>query len=103
MNTEALNGLFRPKGVAVIGASNKAGKIGYSVVEALKNGKYDGEIFPINPKEPEIQGLTAYKSVLELKGKIDLAHQAPLSMDSPGKNTGVGCHFLLQGIFLTQG
>ena len=27
----------------------------------------------------------------------------PLSMDSPGKNTGVGCHTLLQGIFLTQG
>ena len=32
-----------------------------------------------------------------------VAHQAPLSMDSPGKNTGVGCHFLLQGIILTQG
>ena len=31
------------------------------------------------------------------------AFQAPLSMDSPGKNTGVGCHFLLQGIFPTQG
>ena len=31
------------------------------------------------------------------------AHQAPLSMDSPGKNTRVGCHFLLQGIFLTHG
>ena len=33
------------------------------------------------------------------------AHQAPLSMDihSPGKNTGVSCHFLLQGIFPTQG
>ena len=29
-----------------------------------------------------------------------VAHQAPLSMDSPGKNTGVGCHILLQGIFL---
>ena len=29
--------------------------------------------------------------------------QAPLSWDSPGKNTGVGCHALLQGIFLTQG
>ena len=28
---------------------------------------------------------------------------APLSMGFPGKNTGVGCHFLLQGIFLTQG
>ena len=32
-----------------------------------------------------------------------IAHQAPLSMKFPGKNTGVGCHFLLQGLFLTQG
>ena len=32
-----------------------------------------------------------------------IAHQAPLSMDFPGKNIGVSCHFLLQGIFLTQG
>ena len=31
------------------------------------------------------------------------AHQAPLSMHSPGKNTGVGWHFLLQGILPTQG
>ena len=31
------------------------------------------------------------------------ASQAPLPWDSPGKNAGVGCHFLLQGIFLTQG
>jgi len=31
-----------------------------------------------------------------------VARQAPLSMDSPGKNTGVGCHALLQGIFPTQ-
>ena len=32
-----------------------------------------------------------------------VVHQPPLSMDFLGKNTGVGCHFLLQGIFLTQG
>ena len=32
-----------------------------------------------------------------------VVHQAPLSMDFPGRNTGVDCHFLLQGIFLTQG
>ena len=32
-----------------------------------------------------------------------VASQAPLSMDSPDKNTGVGCHSLLQGIILTQG
>ena len=33
---------------------------------------------------------------------VDCSHQTPLSMEFPGKNTGVGCHFLLQGIFLTQ-
>ena len=32
-----------------------------------------------------------------------VAHQAPLSWDFPGKSNGVGCHFLLQGVFLTQG
>ena len=32
-----------------------------------------------------------------------VARRAPLSMDFPGKNTGVDCHFLLQGIFPTQG
>ena len=32
-----------------------------------------------------------------------VAHQAPLSMGSPGRNTGVGCHVLLEGIFPTQG
>ena len=31
-----------------------------------------------------------------------VAYQAPHSMDSPSKSTGVGCHFLLQGIFLTR-
>ena len=34
---------------------------------------------------------------------MDYSPQAPLSMNSPGKNTGVGCHALLQGILLTQG
>ena len=31
-----------------------------------------------------------------------VAHQAPLSMGFPGKNTGVGCHFVLYGIFPTR-
>ena len=31
-----------------------------------------------------------------------IARQAPLFWDSPGKNTGVGCHSLLQGMFLTE-
>ena len=42
------------------------------------------------------------KSCLTLATPWTGACQAPLSMRSPGKNTGVGCHFLLQGIVTTQ-
>ena len=40
---------------------------------------------------------------LTLCDLMDCSPQAPLSMNSPGKSTGVGCHFLLHGIFPTQG
>ena len=42
-------------------------------------------------------------SGVQLFAPQTVAHHAPLSRDSPGKNTGVGCHTLLQEIFLTQG
>lgn len=73
MNNVVLDGLFRPESVAVIGASATPGKIGYSVVQALLNGKYEGDIYPINLKLDEIQGVKAYKSILDLKDKVDLA------------------------------
>ena len=73
MSKEVLDGLFRPKSVAVIGASATPGKIGYSVVEALNNGKYEGQIYPINLKADEILGHKAYPSVIDLTGKVDLA------------------------------
>lgn len=68
-----MDGLFKPKSVAVIGASAKPGKIGYSVVKALIDGGYAGKIYPINLKDPEILGLKAYPSILDLKGMVDLA------------------------------
>ena len=40
---------------------------------------------------------------LTLETPRNVACQDPVSMDFPGKNTGIGCHFLLQGIFLAQG
>ena len=43
------------------------------------------------------------KSCLTLATPWTVACQAPLSWDSPGKNTGVDCHALLQGIFPAQG
>lgn len=73
MSNKVLDGLFRPKSVAVIGASATPGKIGFSVVEALLNGKYAGDIYPINLKLDEILGIKVYKSISDLKDKVDLA------------------------------
>ncbi|MGC9399647.1 MAG: acetate--CoA ligase family protein [Anaerolineae bacterium] len=73
MDDEALNGLLKPQSIAVIGASNKKGKIGYTVVDNLVTSGYAGPIYPINPGETEIQGLKAYPSVLDVPGPVDAA------------------------------
>ncbi len=73
MDFEVLNGLLRPQSIAVVGASNTPGKIGYIAVQNLLDCQYPGEIYPINPKADEIQGLKAYASVLDVPGDIDTA------------------------------
>ncbi|HHE73422.1 MAG TPA: CoA-binding protein [Chloroflexi bacterium] len=73
MDLEVLNGLLRPKSVAVIGASHTPGKIGYTVVKNLLESKYEGAIYPVNPKGGEILGLKVYPSVLDVPGEIDAA------------------------------
>ncbi|MEO8311924.1 MAG: acetate--CoA ligase family protein [Caldimonas sp.] len=65
--------IMQPKSVAVIGASDEAGKIGNSVMKNLINGGYKGQIYPIHPKAAEIMGHKAYKSVKDVAGEIDTA------------------------------
>jgi acetyl coenzyme A synthetase (ADP forming)-like protein len=69
----AMNRIMNPKAVAVIGASDKEGKIGNSVMKNIINGGYEGELYPINPKADEILGKKAYKSVQDVPGEIDVA------------------------------
>ena len=73
MDHTLMNKLFKPQSIAVVGASNTVGKIGHTVIKNLLESKYEGKIYPINPKDPEVQGLKAYKSVLEVPGEIDSA------------------------------
>jgi acetyltransferase len=68
-----LDAFFRPQSVAVIGASRDPEKLGYAVLANLKEGGYQGHLYPVNPKADEILGLTAYSSVLEVPGPVDLA------------------------------
>ena len=70
---EQMNHIMKPEAVAVIGASDEAGKIGNSVMKNLINGGYKGKIYPINPSAETIMGLKAYKSVKDVPGDIDIA------------------------------
>ncbi|MDQ2734425.1 MAG: acetate--CoA ligase family protein, partial [Pseudomonadota bacterium] len=70
---KAMNRIMQPKAVAVIGASDEAGKIGNSVMKNLINGGYKGQIYPIHPKAAEIMGHKAFKSVKDVPGEIDTA------------------------------
>ncbi|HSW40083.1 MAG TPA: CoA-binding protein, partial [Acidobacteriota bacterium] len=67
-----LDSLFRPRSVAVMGASSKTLSIGNRVVKNLLDHNFKGPIYPINPKEPEILGLKAYPSILDVPGTVDL-------------------------------
>ncbi len=69
----AMNRIMKPDAVAVIGASPEDGKIGNSVMKNLINGGYQGAIYPIHPKVPEVLGRKAYKSVKDIEGSIDVA------------------------------
>ena len=68
-----LNKIMSPRSVAVIGASNKEHTIGSDIMKRLVEYGFTGKIFPINPKDSEIQGMTAYPSVLEVPEEIDMA------------------------------
>lgn len=57
--------------IAVIGASSHRHKYGNRAVRAFRSQGY--EVLPINPHEVEVEGLAAYKSVLDVPGEIDMA------------------------------
>jgi acetyltransferase len=69
-----LDGLFKPRGVAVVGASANPYSIGHIVIKNLSAYGYKGPIFPINPKGGHIRSFKAFKSVLDVPDVIDLVN-----------------------------
>ena len=73
MLKEQLDKIMRPKSVAVIGASTKPKTIGSEIMQRLRDYKFNGNIYPVNPKGGIIEGFQAYTSVAEIPGEVDLA------------------------------
>jgi len=72
-----LNNMFKPESVAVIGASNTPGKVGYIIVDNLINDGFEGKIYPVNPKGGEILGKQAYKNIKDIPEKVDFFQELP--------------------------
>ncbi len=68
----SMNRLFSPRSVAVIGASRQRGKIGAEVLHNLV-ARFRGQVFPINPNAPEIEGVRCYPRLAEVPAAVDLA------------------------------
>lgn len=69
-----LDPLFKPRAIAIVGASTKELSIGNVIIKNLQSYGYTGPIYPINPAAPEVRGIKAYKTLEEVPGEIDLAH-----------------------------
>ena len=70
---EQLDPIFKPKSIAILGASDVAGKWGHMMVERPLKTKFSGAIYPVNPNKQEILGLRAYRSILDIPDQVDLA------------------------------
>ena len=69
----ALDAIFKPEAVAVVGASDNPGKLGSHVMRSLTEGQYPGRTFPVNPGKEEMFGLKTYPSLLKIPERVDLA------------------------------
>lgn len=63
--------LFRPRAVAVIGASSNPARFGGKIIPSLQRHGYSGTIYPINPGRDEVNGLRCYPSLSETPGAVD--------------------------------
>ena len=68
-----MDSLFNPASVAVIGASDNHGKLGYHVMKSLTRGGFGGTIIPVNPGSREIMGLKTSPSIADCNSHVDLA------------------------------
>jgi len=69
----SLRWFFKPSSVAVVGASREPSSIGYRILEALVMNRFQGPVYPVNPRAKVVGSMRAYSSVTELPDPVDLA------------------------------
>ncbi|MGQ9708138.1 MAG: acetate--CoA ligase family protein [bacterium] len=73
MSLTKLDFIFKPRSIAVIGASNREGSVGRALFANILFNGYTGVVFPVNPKAKSVLGVKSYPSILNIEEELDLA------------------------------
>ena len=68
-----LDAIFRPRSIAVVGASRRRFQIGHEIVRNLVEGGFTGPVYPVNPSAPVVHSMHCFKRVQDIPGPVDLA------------------------------
>ncbi len=78
-----LDAMFTPGSVAVIGATDRPGTVGRTVLENLLHSRYHGKVYAVNAKREEVLGVKAYRSIRDIPPPVDLAIVATPALSVP--------------------
>ncbi len=70
---KGLENIFKPKSVAVIGASTQKGTIGREILHNIIVNEFNGKVFPVNPKASVIHSIKCYSTILDVPDMVDMA------------------------------
>lgn len=103
MSVRHLDQLFRPRSVALFGASDRAGSVGAAVMHNLVSGGFPGALYPVNPKRREVGGLKAFRNTAALPEPPDLAVICTPPATIPGIIDALGERGTRAAVVITAG
>ncbi|HOU40743.1 MAG TPA: CoA-binding protein, partial [Promineifilum sp.] len=108
MEQNPLEVMFKPKSVAVVGATERAGSVARTILWNLISTSFGGTIFPVNPKYNSILGIKSYPSIAAIPDPVDLAVIVTPAKTVPGiieecVNAGVSAAIIISAGFKETG
>jgi acetyltransferase len=103
MSIRNLDYLFKPKSVAMIGASTRAGSVGSMIAANLFGSRFEGPVLPVHPRHQSIQGVLAYPDVASLPVAPDLAIIATPPATVPGLIAELGARGTKAAVVVSAG
>src|SRR4051794_24589095 len=103
MTIRNLDHLLAPRSVALIGASDRPGSVGYTMLRNMLGGRYRGRVMPVNPKHASIEGQICYRDVASLPEVPDLAVIATPAASVPGVLADLGARGSKAAVVISAG